>query len=176
MTTQRWLTASRCGRLIGRTRTHTRTRVHGLKIFQLQYELCRQNSSPDMPSSPSLHSHLLGMKVVRPPPAPKNDLSSGPEVPTTEPALKHPTLQLSDGVGVSERADRIMSMEPVVRNATMGVMDANPAFTDTGHAAHETNLAAALSALRNTNTRPARSSQGAWRMTRDWGDFGLVSR
>eukprot|EP01045_Picozoa_sp_COSAG04_P032175 COSAG04_NODE_6219_length_1381_cov_1.358034_3_plen_78_part_01 len=44
--------------------------------------------------------------------------------------------QLSDG-DVSERADRIMRSEPVAKTTPAGAV---PAFTETGHAAHGTNL------------------------------------
>ena len=57
--------------------------------------------------------------------------------------------QLSDG-DVSERADRIMRSEPVAKTTPACAV---PAFTQVGHAAHGTNLAAALSALRNTNAQ-----------------------
>ena len=43
-----------------------------------------------------------------------------------------------------------MRAEPVAKTTPAGAV---PAFTETAHAAHGTNLAAALSALRNTNAQ-----------------------
>lgn len=62
-------------------------------------------------------------------------------------------LQLSDGVDVRERADRIICAEPVLENAAAARSGLGCAFTEVGHAAHGTNLAATLSALRNTDAQ-----------------------
>eukprot|EP00931_Biecheleriopsis_adriatica_P060472 TRINITY_DN36328_c0_g1_i1.p1 TRINITY_DN36328_c0_g1~~TRINITY_DN36328_c0_g1_i1.p1 ORF type:complete len:324 (+),score=49.21 TRINITY_DN36328_c0_g1_i1:41-1012(+) len=60
------------------------------------------------------------------------------------------TTQLCDGMSVADRADQIMSLEPVI-DKTAQTLSLQYDFTDSCSAAHGTNLAAAFSALRNTN-------------------------
>ena len=68
-------------------------------------------------------------------------------------AATHTTIEtaLADGVDVSARADSIMRAEPAIERGTAAA--AGYAFTEIGHAAHGTTLAAALSALRNTSAQ-----------------------
>lgn len=57
----------------------------------------------------------------------------------------------SDGIDLSWRADKIMCAEPFIKSSIAAGIGFP--FTEVGHAAHGTNLAAALSALRNTNAQ-----------------------
>ena len=72
------------------------------------------------------------------------------------PAVGGSFLRLADGIDVCARAETIMRAEPT-GNGTIGRGTATGsggyAFTEIGHAAHGTTLAAALSALRNTNAQ-----------------------
>ncbi|OLQ00267.1 hypothetical protein AK812_SmicGene17109 [Symbiodinium microadriaticum] len=60
------------------------------------------------------------------------------------------TMQLCDDMNVADRVDQIMSLEPVI-DKTAQTRSLQDSFTDLCSAAHGTNLAAACSALRNTN-------------------------
>ena len=74
------------------------------------------------------------------------------------PAVGGSFPQLADGVDVCARAESIMRAEPTIGRGTStgrGTATGNGGcvFTEIGHAAHGTTLAAALSALRNTNAQ-----------------------
>ncbi|CAE7182300.1 unnamed protein product [Symbiodinium necroappetens] len=60
------------------------------------------------------------------------------------------TMQLCDDMNVADRVDQIMSLEPVI-DKTAQTVSLQDSFTDLCSVAHGTNLAAACSALRNTN-------------------------